>query len=90
MRKYHGTIWSIEGQLLASVIDALHVGNWQRGGRKSAPKPKPIKRPWEKPKGRTIGKDPIPIAKFNEWWDTKRDVAAARKKRRRTKKPPTA
>lgn len=47
------------------------MANWQRAGRKTAPKPKPIPRPWEKPKTTTLGKEPIPISQFNDWWDSK-------------------
>lgn len=77
-RAIHGEHWKVTDQLLASVIDLLQVGNWQRAGKKSAPKPRPIPRPWEKPKARKLGSDAIPISKFNDWWDR---VARKRKKR---------
>lgn len=77
----HGTRWSTESQLLAYVVDALHVGNWQRAGRKSAPRPKPFPRPWEKSKARTLGSKPIPLSQFNDWWDSHKP------KRRRRPKP---
>lgn len=80
----HGTIWSIEAQLLATIADSTAVGNWQRAGRKHAPKPKRIPRPWEKVKATVLGSKPIPISAFNDWWDD-----AKPKRRRRTKKPPT-
>ncbi|MEX1078879.1 MAG: hypothetical protein WED09_07210 [Homoserinimonas sp.] len=73
----HGTSWSIGEQLLAMVVDALHMGNWQRMGKKSAPKPKRIPRPWEKSKSQSLGKDPIPVSAFKDWWESK-----ARKRRR--------
>lgn len=59
-------------QLLAAVVDLLQVSNWQRAGKKHAPKPKRLRRPWEKPKGRQLGAKPIPISKFDAWWDSKR------------------
>lgn len=94
-RELNGVYWSTEGQLLAVVADALHVANWQRGGKRSAPRPKPIKRPWEKAKGRIVGSKPIPISQFSDWWDSKTAAAADRKKARRKtriaakRKPPT-
>lgn len=69
-RHFHGERWSIEVQLLANIQDTLAMANWQRGGKKSAPKPKRTPRPWEKPKATTIGKDAIPISEFNDWWDS--------------------
>jgi len=87
----HGPSWSIEAQLLAIIADALGMANWQRAGRKSAPKPKRIPRPWEKPKSTNLGKDAIPISKFNDWWDSKSAKRRARRSARRaTKKPPTS
>lgn len=68
----HGPVWSVEAQLMAEATDALNMANWQRGGRRSAPKPKPIPRPWLKPKHTTLGSDPIPISQFNDWWDKPR------------------
>ena len=61
--------WPVVPQLLAELIDILNQANWQRAGRKSAPKPKRFPRPWEKAKARKIGSDPIPMSKFNDWWD---------------------
>lgn len=87
-----GPMWSVEAQLLALIADGINVGNWQRIGKKSAPKPKPIPRPWEKPKTQTLGKDPIAVSKFNDWWDkaaAKRKTKPKRKPFTR-KKPPTA
>lgn len=37
--------WTLTNHLLATAVDALHGGNWQRGGGKAANKPKPIPRP---------------------------------------------
>jgi hypothetical protein len=39
-----GAGWSLSDHLLASAVDALRGGNWQRSGGKGS-KPKPIPRP---------------------------------------------
>jgi hypothetical protein len=66
----HGHRWSITDQLLADLVDLVAMGNWQRQQKKHAPKPKPIERPWRKPKVTKLGKDPIPVSQFNDWWDS--------------------
>lgn len=38
--------WTTEAHMLAEIIDALHMGNWQRAGGKGS-RPKPGKRPAE-------------------------------------------
>ncbi|MDO8308561.1 MAG: hypothetical protein Q7V58_09450 [Actinomycetota bacterium] len=63
------TAWSITDHLLAGVTDLLALANWQRSGKKSAPRPKPLPRPGKKAWGKRIGKDPIPIRDFNSWWE---------------------
>lgn len=68
----HGEHWKITDQLLAVIVDLLQVGNWQRARKKSAPKPKRLPRPWERPKGRQLGSKPIPISAFDGWWEGKR------------------
>lgn len=83
-RELHGPTWSIEAQLMAIVADTVAVANWQRAGKKSAPKPKRIPRPWEKPKSTVLGKGAIPIGQFKDWWDSHKP-----KRRKRAKKPPT-
>lgn len=88
----HGPAWTIEAQLLATIVDILGIANWQRAGRKSAPKPKRLPRPWEKPKSTSLGKDAIPISSFNDWWESR---GAKRRQKRRAaraaaKKPPTS
>lgn len=40
-----GAVWSTEAHLLAGVIDNLAWANWQRSGKKNAPKPRPVQRP---------------------------------------------
>lgn len=37
--------WGVEAHLLATAVDALAAGNWQRSGKKGAPRPKPVPRP---------------------------------------------
>lgn len=71
-RSIHGERWSVTDQLLAAVVDLLQVGNWQRQKSKSAPRPKPLQRPWEKAKTRSFGSGAIPISQFADWWDSKR------------------
>ena len=70
-RELHGDVWTVESQLLAVIADTLGIANWQRAGRKTAPKPKPLPRPWEKAKHTALGKDAIPISQFDDWWESK-------------------
>lgn len=84
-KELHGPAWSIEAQLMAMVADHLAFANWQRAGRKSAPKPKRIPRPWEKPKSTVLGKGAIPLSQFTDWWDSHKP----KRRPRRAKKPPT-
>jgi len=42
--------WTLDTHLLATAVDAIRAGNWQRGGGKGA-RPKPIKRPRSKNDG---------------------------------------
>lgn len=59
--------WGITEYLLAVVADELAIANWQRQGKRGAPRPKPIPRPGQT--GEVFGSDPIPIAEFNSWWE---------------------
>lgn len=54
-RRLHGddAQWGDTEHLLAVAVDALNIANWQRGGGKSANRPKPIPRPGEAQKNRT-------------------------------------
>lgn len=54
--------------LLAHIGDTLANANWQRSGRSTAPKPKPLPRPGMKNDSTTFGAEPIPIADFDDWW----------------------
>jgi hypothetical protein len=40
-------------QLVAAAVDVLQVANWQRAGKRSAPRPKPVRRP--QPPGKRRG-----------------------------------
>ena len=73
--------WPIVAQLLAEVIDHLASANWQRGGNKHAPRPKRFPRPWEKAKNRKLGSDPIPVSKFNDWWNQVGEQVKRKRKR---------
>jgi hypothetical protein len=61
--------WGVTDYLLAAVVDLLANANWQRQGKKSAPKPRPIKRPGQAADGTKYGSKPIPIKDFDAWWD---------------------
>jgi hypothetical protein len=51
-------------------VRALDADVMARGTRRRPRQPKPYPRPWAKGQGeRRIGKDPIPIADFDKWWD---------------------
>lgn len=47
MRDVHGAAveWGPVEHLLATAVDVLAAANWQRGGDKKAPRPKPLLRP---------------------------------------------
>lgn len=62
-------LWGVTEHLLASLLDAVQMGNWQRGGKPHAPKPKPVRRPGARGQVRHFGADPIPISQFDDWWD---------------------
>jgi hypothetical protein len=63
--------WTLTNQLLAGLIDAVNVGNWQRQRKKGAPRPKPIPRPGVREETKRYGSKPIPISAFQSWWDSK-------------------
>lgn len=59
-------LWSLENQLLATLVDYMAVGNWQRGGGKKKDYPKPIQRPGvEAPK--KFGKTVMTVDEVNDW-----------------------
>jgi hypothetical protein len=60
--------WGVVEHLLATTVDALHAANWQRAGKKNAPRPKPVKRPGIK-KEQRFGSGAIPASEFMSWWN---------------------
>lgn len=38
------------------LLDATNVANWQRAGKRTAPKPKPVQRPGLRQTGRHVGR----------------------------------
>lgn len=61
--------------MLADLIDMVAVLDWHLvsantpRGRPRPRKPKPYPRPWKADEGGLkVGRDPIPVAKFDEWW----------------------
>ena len=62
--------------LLADLIDLVAVLRAEvavKGTEHRAKRPKPYPRPGRKPKGtRHLGKDPIPVAEFEDWWNRRR------------------
>lgn len=72
-RSVHGYEgWTTESQLLANVIDSLAVADYHRvkiGGAKSVRKPKPMERPWDKPKvyGRRTSGPAMSYDEMDSW-----------------------
>ena len=58
--------------LAANMVDLLAAANWQRQGKKGAPRPKRIKRPGQDNGDKKFGRAPIPVKDFNDWWDNKK------------------
>ena len=60
--------WSTESQLIANLIDALAAHDFHAlkiGGAKSARKPSPMERPWDKAK--TFGSIAVPYDEIDSW-----------------------
>lgn len=77
------TRWTVAEQLLAVIVDVLEWANWQRLGKRSAPKPKRVPRPWEKSASKKYGKDPIPASQFDAWWESRSSKPEKKRVRRR-------
>ncbi|MET7741978.1 hypothetical protein [Streptomyces sp. NPDC005385] len=60
-------VWAHQEQLLATIADALHVGNWQRGQGNKKDYPKPIPRPGVKPESEKFGKDAVTLDEISSW-----------------------
>ncbi len=50
-----GPQWTRTDHLLATVVDVLAIANWQRQGKKGAPRPKPVRRPGVGPQEERFG-----------------------------------
>jgi len=59
----------VAADLLAVIADLLAISNWQRQGKKSAAKPKRIKRPGVDNGDKKYGSAPIPVKDFDDWWN---------------------
>ena len=60
--------WSTESQLIANLIDTLAAHDFHQlkiGGSKSARKPSPMERPWDRAK--TFGSDAVPYDEIDSW-----------------------
>lgn len=62
--------WSTSEHLMALLVDAVVIGNWQRQGDPHARRPDPLSRPGAKSAGQRFGADPIPISQFAAWWNS--------------------
>lgn len=65
--------WSRTDMLLARICEGIEMLTWLeacKGQKRSKrpPKPKRIPRPGVKPDEKRIGRDPIPISDFEEWY----------------------
>lgn len=75
--------WGLQEQLLASLVDAVNVGNWQRGGNAKAPRPQRIPRPGVAPeepdngsvRSDVIGTDVRPVEEIRSIFDARRAQA---------------
>lgn len=56
-------------QILAVIVDLLQAVNFllRRG---KGQRPKRILRWWEKHKQQRLGRDPIPLSQFDDWWES--------------------
>lgn len=62
--------------MLADLFDMVAVLDWHLvcantpRGKQRPRRPKPYPRPWRAKDGGTrVGRDPIPVSDFNEWWN---------------------
>jgi hypothetical protein len=69
-------VWDEDTHLLASIVDLLALGNWQRQGRANAQRPKPIPRPGAKPAEDRLKTRAMSAAE----WDARREARLNRGK----------
>lgn len=50
-----------------SAMQFLYIKSKTKKGKAKQPKPYP--RPWRKDKTRKVGRDPVPVSKFWDWWE---------------------
>lgn len=65
---------SLVAPLLASLIDSNNFGRWEYAAsisKRKPRKPKRVKTPWGDRDERRLGSDPIRVADFEEWWNSK-------------------
>lgn len=59
--------------MLADLIDLVGILDWHivsANSKRKPRRPKPYPRPWKRDEGKTVvGRDPIPIKDFDEWWN---------------------
>lgn len=69
--------WTRGNMLLATAVDAVNMLRWELAARntsKGKPKPRkpePIPRPGVKTRSQRVGRDPIPVSGFKQWWRRK-------------------
>jgi hypothetical protein len=60
-------LWGPAENMLAATVDLLQSGNWQRGGNKNAPRPKPWPRPGQTQPGRKqFGNQKLTVDQYHE------------------------
>lgn len=71
--------WGLAEHILAGIYDGIQGGNWQRGGNRSAPRPKPLPRPGvgrKKPRKATAGEVSVPITDIRDEFARRRAAYA--------------
>lgn len=69
------TEWDVVAHLLAGIYDLQAAANYQRAvasGKRGVKKPRPIPRPGVKDRVKRVGRGAIPLSKFADWWESKR------------------
>lgn len=69
------SIWQLQEHLLAGILDAVRVANWQRGRARRNEYPAPVPRPGIEPGGDdyigSVSVKPVPMDEMADWlgWD---------------------